>query len=67
MAYCGDCPDIWHVFPKLTSFTQVPLVEAINSYYMIIFPKSVSVTRIPLLEPINTYFMVIFPKLLAVA
>ena len=27
MAYCGDCPDIWHVFPKLTSVTQVPLVE----------------------------------------
>ena len=46
-------------FPKLTSVTRVPLVEPINSYYMVIFPKLTSVTRVPLVEPINSYYMVI--------
>ena len=42
------------IFPKLTSFTQVPLVEPINSYYMVIFPKLTSVTQVPLVEPMNS-------------
>ena len=56
----------WHVkisiyymviFPKLTSFNQVPLVEPMNSYYMFISPKLTLVTWVPLVEPMFTLSM----------
>ena len=49
-----------------TAGLQVPLVEPINSYYMVIFPKLPSVAQVPLKEPINSYYMVFLPKLTTV-
>ena len=39
------------IFPKLTSITLVPLVEPIDSYYMVISPILTSVTREPQWQP----------------
>ena len=41
----GKCP-YRLASPKLISVTRVPLVEPINSYYMVIFPKLSSVIAI---------------------
>ena len=43
-------------FSKLTLVAQVPLVQPINSYYVVNFP---SVSQAPLVQPINCYYMVI--------
>ena len=55
------------ILSKLTSVTLVPLVDPINSYYIVISPKITSVTRVPLVKPINSYYMIIFPKFTSVA
>ena len=41
----GKCP-YRLASPKLISVTRVPLVEPVNSYYMVIFPKLSSVIAI---------------------
>ena len=73
MAYCVDCPDIWHVkilhiaiyghFPKINiSYPGTPG----GSYKYLLyghFPKIDKNYPIALMEPINCYYMVIFSKL----
>ena len=38
---------------------EVPLVQPINSYYVVIFPKLISVACVPLVKPIHSYYKVI--------